>query len=193
MHRGFRKPLIIFSPKKLLRLRAAMSTVEEMKQGTRMLRYIPEKGEPKMMSPEKIERLVLCSGEVYYDLVEKRQKIGAFNVAVARVEQLSPFPFELVIDDIGRYPNIKDIVWCQEEPMNQGPWAYISKRVMSSLRQLKFPNGIHTPLFVGRDVSASTATGSGKVHADELQRLLTDAFDLKRDCNSGAEKYMGGK
>ncbi|KAL8453696.1 hypothetical protein Emag_001741 [Eimeria magna] len=112
------------------------------------------------------------------------------KVALARVEQLSPFPFDLVIKDFQIYPNLKSVVWAQEEPMNQGAWFYTSKRIESSLRHLGSPNGIERPIYVGRDVSATTAVGDKGLHDKELAQLLADAFNLESRENSYLAKYL---
>lgn len=151
---------------------------------------IPDEQTEDSLPPEKIKRLILCSGQIYYDLATYREKNKRFDVAVARIEQLSPFPFERVIDNIQEYSNLKDIMWCQEEPMNAGAWAYVSDRLLSSLRHLNFYNDIKHPLYSGRDVGASTAVGDPKAHIQELETVLRDAFDLSRVQNSFFEKYV---
>ncbi|KAL8453711.1 hypothetical protein Emed_000742 [Eimeria media] len=205
VHRAFRKPLVVFSPKRMLRMRQAMSSLADIKEGTRFRRYIPD---DSVTDPSTIERLILCCGQIYYDLHAERDRIiseepGPGNpgtplhspppwtkVALARVEQLSPFPFDLVIKDFQIYPNLKSVVWAQEEPMNQGAWFYTSKRIESSLRHLGSPNGIERPIYVGRDVSATTAVGDKGLHDKELAQLLADAFNLESRENSYLAKYL---
>ncbi|KFG36609.1 putative 2-oxoglutarate dehydrogenase e1 component, mitochondrial precursor, partial [Toxoplasma gondii GAB2-2007-GAL-DOM2] len=193
VHREFRKPLIIFSPKRMLKMRAAMCTLNQLNEGTRFRRYIPD----KTAEPEKVTRLIACSGQVYYDLIAGKDKMknGDENgdgdkIAIARMEQLSPFPFDLFIEDLKRFPNLKSVVWAQEEPMNQGAWFYTSKRIESSLRHLNFPNGIRSPIYAGRDVCAATAVGDKKLHDQELAQLLQDALDINRTTHSYLEKYL---
>lgn len=202
MHRGFRKPLVLFASKRILKMRAAFSRLAEFAEGTCFLRYIPNTGteeggsRPNFIGveslplDESIERLICCSGQIYYDLAAYREKHGLWSVGIARVEQLSPFPFNNVVDDIKRYPNLRDLVWAQEEPMNAGPWAYTSKRLVSSLEHVGRPNGITNPIYVGRDVSAAPASGDSKVHQKELENILADAFDVYRRTNSYIEKYL---
>lgn len=202
MHRGFRKPLVIMSSKRILKMRAAFSRLAEFAEGTCFLRYIPNTGiqegerpsfigvERDLPIDESVERLVLCSGQIYYDLAAYREKHALWNIGIARVEQLSPFPFDRVIDDIRRYPHLKDVVWAQEEPMNAGPWPYTSKRLTCSLEHMGHPNGITSPIYVGRDVSAAPAGGDAKVHQREMETILTDAFDLYRRTNSHLERYL---
>lgn len=202
MHRGFRKPLIVVSPKRMLKMRATFSRLAELAENTCFLRYIPNTATQERERPsfigvecplpidESISRLVLCSGQVYYDLAAYREKHGLWSTALARVEQLSPFPFDRVVDDIRRYPNLRDVVWAQEEPMNNGPWPYTSKRLATSLAHLGYPNGITQPIYAGRDVSAAPAGGDARLHQEELERLLRDAFDPHRRTHSYTEKYL---
>uniref|UniRef100_A0A0G4FH86 2-oxoglutarate dehydrogenase, mitochondrial n=1 Tax=Chromera velia CCMP2878 TaxID=1169474 RepID=A0A0G4FH86_9ALVE len=191
VHRDFRKPLVMFNSKRILRLRAAYSKLADLGPETRFLRYIPENhSSAEVDPPENIERVIVCSGQVYYDLKAFRQKQEVKNVAVVRVEQLSPFPYERLIDDLQRYPNMKSLVWAQEEPMNMGAWTYTSKRLENSLRHLGFPNGITHPIYAGRDVAASPAAGDGKLHQMELATLVEDAFNLERTTHSWREKYL---
>lgn len=203
MHRGFRKPLVVISSKRMLKMRATFSRLAELAEGTCFLRYIPniatqERERPSFIGvecplpiDESVTRLVLCSGQVYYDLAAYREKHGLWSVALARVEQLSPFPFDRVVDDIRRYPHLQDVVWAQEEPMNMGPWPYTSKRLATSLAHIGYPNGITHPIYAGRDVSAAPAGGDARLHQVELERLLGDAFDVHRRTNSYVEKYLG--
>lgn len=187
LHRDFRKPLIMFSPKRLLKYRGAFSDIAEFGAEKRFQTYIPETEAD--VKEEDVERLIMCSGQVYYDLINHRKEIGLKNVAIARVEQLSPFPYEKVIDDMKRYPNMKSLVWTQEEPMNMGPWFYTSKRLESSLKYLN-KEGLTAPVYAGRDVAASPAVGDSKLHNVQLKRLLNDSFDLKRKDHSYYEDYI---
>ncbi|XP_026194017.1 2-oxoglutarate dehydrogenase, mitochondrial-like, partial [Cyclospora cayetanensis] len=196
VHRAFRKPLVVFSPKRMLRMRQAMSSLMDIMEGTRFRRYIPDES---ISDPAAVERLILCCGQIYYDLHAERERLrseetGPDNpggkVALARVEQLSPFPFDLAIKDLQIYPNLKSVVWAQEEPMNQGAWFYTSKRIESCLRHLGCPSHIERPLYVGRDVSATTAVGDKGLHDKELAQLLGDAFNLECRENSYLSKYL---
>jgi len=192
MHREFRKPLVVFSPKRMLKQRMTFSSIEEFGTGTRFRRYIPNVDFGSASNkPEEVSRLIICSGQVYYDLASYRDKIKAYDVHISRVEQLSPFPFDEVVDDLKRYPNLKSVVWAQEEPMNMGPWFYTGRRLETCLEYMKFPNDIHRPIYVGRDVAASPAVGDAKLHEKELNRLLTDAFDSSLTKNSYYNAYMG--
>lgn len=188
LHRGFRKPLIIISPKRMLKMRAAFSKLSELDEGTRFQHYISETDHS--IDPNNVARLIVCSGQVYYDLLAHRDNLRMDQCAIARVEQLSPFPFEKFIGDVSRYPNVSSIVWAQEEPMNAGAWWYTSKRIESALGHLNCPNGIERPIYVGRDSNASPAVGDSRLHQKELKTLLMDAFNLERTQHSYAEKYM---
>lgn len=212
IHRGFRKPLILFFSKKLLRFRDATSPLSDFAEGTRFARYIydptflPPKVElsgdiGKGVGPNEersgglnarkdVQRLILCSGQVYYDLVKARQNAKLEDkVLISRVEQISPFPMDQLANDIRTLPNLQSVVWAQEEPMNQGTWSYGSHRIRAVLNHCKCPNGIQDVVYAGRDVAASTATGDGKIHQAELKNLLTDAMNLDRVENSYHERY----
>ncbi|CDI79940.1 2-oxoglutarate dehydrogenase, putative [Eimeria acervulina] len=173
-----------------------MSSLQDIMEGTRFKRYIPDNF---IVDPLRVDRLILCCGQIFYDLHAERERLQSessaadnpgYRVAIARVEQLSPFPFDLVIKDIQRYPNLRSVVWAQEEPMNQGAWGYTSKRIESCLFHLGRPNKIERPLYVGRDVSATTAVGDKHLHDKELAQLLVDAFNLECTDNSYLSKYL---
>eukprot|EP00922_Rhytidocystis_sp_ex-Travisia-forbesii_P059904 GHVS01088808.1.p1 GENE.GHVS01088808.1~~GHVS01088808.1.p1 ORF type:complete len:184 (+),score=4.24 GHVS01088808.1:35-553(+) len=169
-------------------MRATFSKMDEMGEGQKFKRYIHEVDEALVRG--NVKRLIVCSGQVYYDLAAYRDKHKITNCAIARVEQLSPFPYERFIDDLGLYPALNSVVWAQEEPMNAGPWFYTSKRIESSLRHLNYPNGINKPIYVGRDCNAATAVGDPRLHQQELNQLLNDAFDCSRTVHSYVEKYL---
>ena len=116
--RPLRKPLIVLTPKSLLRHKLAISTLEELAEGS-FQTVIPE---IDTLDPKNVTRLVLCSGKVYYDLLEKRRAEGREDIAIVRIEQLYPFPEDDLVEILAPYTNLKDVVWCQEEPMNQGAW-----------------------------------------------------------------------
>lgn len=181
--RDFRKPLIIMTPKSLLRHKKAVSTLSEMGPDSCFHRVLwddaetpgPEKTTIKLAENEKIKRVVLCTGKVYYDLLEDREKRGINDVYLMRLEQLYPFPAKALVDEIGRFPNA-DIVWCQEEPKNMGAWAFVQPYVEWVLEQLGREG--ERPRYVGRAASASTATGLMRSHLAQLQAFLDDAFDV---------------
>ncbi len=156
-----RKPLIVMTPKSLLRLHAASSAIDDFTNGG----FMPVLGDP--IAPEGVNRIVLCSGKVYYDLLEARA--DARSVALVRLEQLYPFPAQGLAQTMAHYPNARDLVWCQEEPKNMGAWNFVRGR-MESL-------GIALPTrYVGRAASSSPATGFYAIHELEQQRLVSQAL-----------------
>lgn len=179
IHRDFRKPLIIMSPKNLLRHKSCVSNLSEFddvqghpgfdKQGTRFKRLIKDKNDHGEVE-ESIRRLVLCSGKVYYELDEERNRVGANDVAICRLEQLCPVPYDLVMRELKRYPNA-EVVWSQEEPMNMGAFTYIAPRIATVLRELS-RGKFEDIKYVGRPPAAATATGFGSVHAQEQIELV---------------------
>ncbi|XP_069557206.1 2-oxoglutarate dehydrogenase complex component E1 [Brachyistius frenatus] len=167
----FRKPLIVFTPKSLLRHPEAKSSFDDMLPGTHFRRLIPDDG-PAASGPQAVKRVIFCSGKIYYELIRERKNRGADDaVAVVRIEQLSPFPFDLVKEETDRYPNA-DLVWCQEEHKNQGYYDYVKPRIRTTVRRTR-------PVwYAGRESAAAPATGNKHTHLSELQRLLDTAFDL---------------
>ncbi|KAM0953283.1 putative oxoglutarate dehydrogenase (succinyl-transferring) [Dioscorea sansibarensis] len=183
IHREFRKPLIVMAPKNLLRHKGCKSHLSEFddvvghlgfdKQGTRFKRLIKDQNDHSDME-EGINRLILCSGKVYYELDEERKKVDRKDVAICRVEQLCPFPYDLIQRELKRYPNA-EIVWCQEEPMNMGAYSYISPRLCTAMRALG-RGTMEDIKFVGRGPSAATATGFYSVHVQEQTELVQKAL-----------------
>ncbi|KAF2318683.1 hypothetical protein GH714_010040 [Hevea brasiliensis] len=183
LHREFRKPLIVMAPKNLLRHKDCKSNLSEFddvkghpgfdKQGTRFKRLIKDQNDRSDLE-EGIRRLVLCSGKVYYELDEERKKNGAQDIAICRVEQLCPFPYDLIQRELKRYPNA-EIVWCQEEPMNMGAYNYISPRLCTAMKALG-RGSIEDIKYVGRAPSAATATGFYQVHVKEQTELIQKAM-----------------
>ncbi len=178
--RSFRKPLIVMSPKSLLRHKLCVSTFKEMGPGSEFHRllwddaeYRPESTDIKLVEDSKIKRVILCSGKVYYDLFEEREKQNRSDIYLLRVEQLYPYPDDAVQEELSRFKNA-DIVWCQEEPKNMGAWSFIDPFVEESLIAIKAKN---TRLrYVGRPAAASTATGIAAKHKKEQQAILDGAF-----------------
>lgn len=168
-----RKPMIVMTPKSLLRLPEAKSSFDEMAEGTSFRRLIPESG-PAVDNAEHVRKLIFCSGKVYYDLAKERlQKNCVQDIAIARVEQICPFPMDLVRAEMRKYPNAK-VVWVQEEHKNMGAWYYVKPRFETTIRKDHPDKEIS---YVGRFVSASTATGSKYAHIVEHSRLLKEAFE----------------
>lgn len=154
----------------------ARSELSEMTGQTQFERYLPENHE-KMVEPEKVRKHILCSGQVYHTLYKEREERQAYDVAISRVEQISPFPYDLIGEHLDKYPNA-EITWCQEEPLNNGAWSYVSQRLLTLVKQTKH-HSERWPQYVGRDPSSSVATGSKAVHLAEIQKILDGAFSTE--------------
>lgn len=166
----FRKPLVICTPKSLLRHPDAKSSLDDMSEGTHFQRVLPDPAFPS--GSADVRRTIFCSGKVYYDLVKERQRINLDDkVAIVRVEQLSPFPFDRVKEVVDGFPNAS-VVWVQEEPKNQGYWQYVQPRFCTALGHSKAVS------YVGRSPSAAPATGSKVSHQKELNTFLNQAFSI---------------
>ncbi len=172
LRRDFRKPLVLMTPKSLLRHKLCISNLKEMTGDTRFHRVLPETA---TNLDKDIKRVVLCSGKVYYDLLEAREKRGVKNIALVRLEQFYPFPEKPLADELKKYPNAQ-IIWCQEEPENQGAWLFLDRRIEGVLKGIKHKAG--RPSYVGRPEAAAPATGSLKTHNKEQEALLTAALTL---------------
>ncbi len=169
--RPLRKPLVVMSPKSLLRHKLATSTLEDLAEGS-FQTVIPE---IDSLDAKKVERLILCGGKVYYDLLEKRRNEGREDIAIVRIEQLYPFPEDDLAEVLAPYKNLKHIVWCQEEPMNQGAWycsQHHMRRVASAHKKSLFLQ------YAGREASAAPACGYASMHAEQQEKLLQDAFTV---------------
>ena len=180
IHRPFRKPLIIMTPKSLLRHKKAVSSLTEMCEGSSFHRVLhddaerrPEIAGVKLVADDKIRRVVLCSGKVYYDLLEDREKRKINDVYLMRLEQFYPWPMKSLLSELGRFKNA-DLVWCQEEPKNMGGWAFVDPWLELTLEKLKVK--AKRARYVGRPASASTAAGVMSRHLKELQTFLNEAF-----------------
>jgi 2-oxoglutarate dehydrogenase E1 component len=166
MVRNLRKPLIIFTPKSLLRNKDATSPLSEFTKGG-FQTVIPES---KALKGDKVKRLVACSGKVYYDLVKKREEKGIDDVAIIRVEQLYPFPHKAFAAELKKYPNATDIVWCQDEPQNQGAWFFIQHNIHENMTDGQRLG------YSGRAASASPAVGYAHLHLEQQKALVEGAF-----------------
>ncbi|MEM9028232.1 MAG: 2-oxoglutarate dehydrogenase E1 component [Pseudomonadota bacterium] len=183
LHRKFRKPLVIMTPKSLLRHKRVVSNINEMGPDTSFHRVLwdladrnhhPDVTDLAPVKPDKeIRRVVLCSGKVYYDLVDARAKEGIDDVYILRVEQLYPFPARSLISELERFPGA-EIVWCQEEPRNMGAWMFIEPNVRWVLDHIGAEQ-VH-PRYAGRPASASPATGQASKHNQEQQALVAEAL-----------------
>jgi 2-oxoglutarate dehydrogenase E1 component len=174
VHRNFRKPLVIMTPKSMLRAREFMSNLDEMAPGTAFHRVLGEVD--ALAADEKVRRVVLCSGKVYFDLLKERRERKIDDIALIRIEQLHPFPFNALGKLIGRYHNA-DFVWCQEEPQNAGAWSFVDRRIEQVLLGLSTKE--KRPIYVGRPEAAATATGLLKRHNKEQAKLVDAALTLK--------------
>ncbi len=172
MCRNFRKPLIVMSPKSLLRHKRCVSTLDDMAAGTRFHRVLGERG--KLVERESVRRVVLCTGKVYYDLLEAREERKIDDIALIRVEQLAPFPNKSITVELARYPNA-GVVWCQEEPRNMGAWSFVAPRIEDVLGDLAL--AAHEPRYVGRGEAASPATGFLSVHQREQHAIIDEALE----------------
>uniref|UniRef100_A0A670IAB4 2-oxoglutarate dehydrogenase-like, mitochondrial n=1 Tax=Podarcis muralis TaxID=64176 RepID=A0A670IAB4_PODMU len=168
----FRKPLIIFTPKSLLRHPEAKSSFDEMVSGTSFRRVIPEEG-PAAEAPGEVKRVIFCTGKVYYELVRERKNQDLEKeVAITRLEQISPFPFDLLKSEIEKYAKA-DLVWCQEEHKNIGYYDYVKPRFRTIVNHTR-------PIwYVGREPAAAPATGNKNTHLVSLRRFLDTAFNLE--------------
>jgi 2-oxoglutarate dehydrogenase E1 component len=170
MKRNFRKPLVVMTPKSLLRHRLAVSSVQDLAEGA--FREILD--DPTDLDPRQAIRLLLCSGKVYYDLLAARERHGGTNTAIVRIEQLYPFPAEELTEILIRYERATDIVWVQEEPRNMGAWSFIYARVP----MLLLPG--QSLRYIGRNEQASPAVGSQKIHQQEQAALIDQALTAKQ-------------
>ncbi len=182
MHRDFRKPLIIMAPKSLLRHKKAVSTLDEMGPKTQFHRLLWDDAQAlpgstiKLKRDTEIKRVILCSGKVYFDILEEREAREQDDTYILRVEQLYPFPKQPLIEELARFKNIETVVWCQEEPKNMGSWFFVEHRIEEVLIELK-----SKPIraqYAGRLESASTATGLVKIHTKQQQELIDHALTL---------------
>ncbi|TBW37284.1 2-oxoglutarate dehydrogenase E1 component [Azotobacter chroococcum] len=169
--RPLRKPLVVLTPKSLLRHKSAISTLEDLAHGS----FHPVLPEVDSLDPKKVERLVMCSGKVYYDLLDKRRAEGREDIAIVRIEQLYPFPEEELAEVMAPYTNLKHVVWCQEEPMNQGAW-YCSQHHMRRVASAHQKDLLLQ--YAGREASAAPACGYASMHAEQQEKLLQDAFTV---------------
>jgi multifunctional 2-oxoglutarate metabolism enzyme len=167
MHRDLRKPLVVFTPKSLLRAKAARSSLDELATG----HFREVLDDPGVTDPGAVRRIVLCSGKIGQEALAEREKRGA-PVAIVRVEQLYPWPYEQLTDVVARYPEAREIVWLQEEPANMGAWAFAQDRLAE-----RFADS-HTVLRVSRYESGSPATGSHTIHVQEQDAILDAALTI---------------
>tara|TARA_R110002073_G_scaffold19336_13_gene70750 strand:- start:1621 stop:4602 length:2982 start_codon:yes stop_codon:yes gene_type:complete len=186
IHRGFRKPLVLMTPKSLLRHKRCVSSLAAMADGSSFHRVLWDDADPnsrpegnveltttKLVADDKVRRVVMCSGKVYYDLLEAREERGIDDVYLLRVEQFYPVPARSLMNELKRFPNA-DMVWCQEEPMNMGAWTFMEPNLEWALQQAEAK--VTRPRYAGRAAAASTAAGTAAAHKAEQDALITEAL-----------------
>ena len=181
LHRSYRKPLVLMTPKSLLRHKMAISSAEDFTTGSSFHRVLwddAEKGnsDTKLKKDKDIKRVVMCSGKVYYDLLEERDARGIDDVYLLRIEQFYPFPAMSLVAELERFKGA-EMVWCQEEPKNQGAWSFIEPNIEWALGRINAKHG--RPVYAGRPASASPATGLATQHKKQQAALIDDALTIK--------------
>jgi 2-oxoglutarate dehydrogenase E1 component len=176
MMRDFRKPLVIMTPKSLLRHKLAVSPLTMFTGDSAFHRYLWDDDKEKLAHPKKIRRVILCSGKVYYDLLQERRSRGINDIMILRVEQLYPFPLGELAEELAQYSNA-DVVWCQEEPENQGAWTFVDRRIEDALKAVD--HRAKRPKYVGRAAMAAPATGLNSRHVAEQAKLVNEALTIK--------------
>ncbi|MCC6597734.1 MAG: 2-oxoglutarate dehydrogenase E1 component [Alphaproteobacteria bacterium] len=175
MMRDFRKPLVVMTPKSLLRHKLSVSDVEMFAQGSTFHRFLWDDDQKDLVADDKMRRVVLCSGKVYFDLLQKRRDENIKDVIIIRVEQLYPFPETALAEELAKYKNA-DVVWCQEEPENQGAWNFVDRRIEKSLKRAGHKAG--RPQYAGRSELAAPATGLHSRHVIEQAKLVNAALGI---------------
>ncbi|CAG0892059.1 unnamed protein product [Cyprideis torosa] len=175
MCRDFRKPLILMTPKSLLRHKLCVSTMEEFASGSSFHRVLWDHDKDELVKPKDMKRVVLCTGKVYYDLLQERRERKIKDIILVRVEQLYPFPDVALKEELAQYPNAQ-VIWCQEEHKNMGAWSFMNPRIEDVLIDIKHKAG--RPRYVGREEAASPATGSLKIHNAQQAKLVDEALSL---------------
>ncbi|MEP3440398.1 MAG: 2-oxoglutarate dehydrogenase E1 component [Sulfitobacter sp.] len=181
LHRSYRKPLMLMTPKSLLRHKLAVSKAEEFTEGSSFHRVLWDdaqqgNSDTKLVADDKIKRVVMCSGKVYYDLLEERDARGINDVYILRFEQFYPFPAQSAVEELERFKDA-EMVWCQEEPKNQGAWSFIEPNIEWVLSRIDAKH--QRPDYAGRATSASPATGLASEHKAQQTALVNDALTIK--------------
>ncbi|MEP3674318.1 2-oxoglutarate dehydrogenase E1 component [Sulfitobacter sp.] len=181
LHRSYRKPLMLMTPKSLLRHKLAVSKAEEFTEGSSFHRVLWDdaqqgNSDTKLVADDKIKRVVMCSGKVYYDLLEERDARGINDVYILRFEQFYPFPAQSAVKELERFKDA-EMVWCQEEPKNQGAWSFIEPNIEWVLSRIDAKH--QRPDYAGRATSASPATGLASEHKAQQTALVNDALTIK--------------
>ncbi|MCB1555764.1 MAG: 2-oxoglutarate dehydrogenase E1 component, partial [Alphaproteobacteria bacterium] len=175
LHRDFRKPLILLTPKSLLRHKLCVSEIDDFTGDSTFHRVLPDHDTNVLAKGKAVKRVVLCSGKVYYDLLQERRDRKIKDIVILRLEQLYPFPDKPLADELEKYPQAQ-IVWCQEEPSNMGAWSFVTERVEMTLKRIK--HDCPRPVYIGRPEAASPATGMLKRHQLEQMRLVDEALTV---------------
>jgi 2-oxoglutarate dehydrogenase E1 component len=171
MRRDFRKPLVLMTPKSLLRSKHAVSSAADFTGDSHFKRIMSDLNPP---AEGETRRLVLCSGKLAYELIEARDEAGDLGIEIVRIEQLYPFPSEPLVKRLQAMPNLKEVIWAQEEPKNNGAWLFVEDLLEQCLAEAGF-KGMR-PQYAGRASSASPATGLAKRHAQEQAALIAAAL-----------------
>jgi 2-oxoglutarate dehydrogenase E1 component len=185
LHRSFRKPLIMMTPKSLLRHKLAVSDADEFTTGSSFHRvlwddadkqYGKNRSSTKLVADSKIKRVVMCSGKVYFDLLEARDEAGLNDVYILRLEQFYPFPAISLVKELERFKGA-EMVWCQEEPKNQGAWTFVEPNIEWVLTRIKAKH--QRPIYAGRVATASPATGLAAQHKAQQAALVAEALNIE--------------
>jgi len=174
IHRNFRKPLIMMTPKSPLRNKYNLSSINEFIENSTFHRTLGDNLDKKKI--DLITRVIICSGKVYFDLIEEREKNKNDNIYIIRLEQLYPFPYDPLTLELEQFRNI-EIVWCQEEPKNMGAWGFVNSRIRNLIKKLKFNN--QNIYYIGRRASATPATGSHDRHLLNQKNIVRLALEAK--------------
>lgn len=175
MHRDFRKPLVVMSPKSLLRHKLAVSKTEDFIGESTFHRVLWDDDRESLVKPDKVKRVVLCTGKVYYDLLQERRERKIDDVVILRIEQIYPFPHKALALELAPYKNA-EVIWCQEEPQNQGAWTFVDRLIEETLGDMGHKSS--RPKYVGRRASASPATGLMSRHIAEQKELIGQALTV---------------
>ena len=167
-----RRPLVVISPKSLLRNPNAVSDIDELTEGS--FQYVID---DSVDSPEKVSKIIMCSGKVFYDLASKRDDLGMDSVAIIRIEQLYPFPYDTLEKILKTYKNVKSFTWCQEEPTNQGAWYNHRHRLQEVIDRLNLDAEIE---LVSREASSAPAVGLNKLHIQQQEALVIEALTKEK-------------
>lgn len=163
-----KRPLVVFTPKSMLRNKAATSAPEEFTEVTRFKSVLDD---PNVADASKVKKIMLCSGKIYYELAKRKEKDNRDDIAIVRIEMLHPIPFNRLRDAFDGYPNAEEILFVQDEPANQGAWPFYQEHLPNLIE------GMLPMRRISRRSQSSTATGIAKVHTIEQQKLLDDAFN----------------